>query len=187
MRDIRNRNLQILDMSKRGIPYGKIAHIFDISRDRVRQIIKELEPEENQRRRVQKIVHDLRASNNIEKMWPRNAIIEALQLPEPLIWRLLNYFESKNVYQLSLRQFMDLLFANDNRMPKNPRDAFPICKINHIGFKTHSLIIHHLIQQDLGDAFNREWSKRLENLMEYLRRLKESAPLFLIRYSYPYP
>jgi len=185
MRDIKYRNSEILNMRKRGLSYGEIAHTFDISRDRVRQIIKELEPEGEHRRRVQKILQDLRASNDIEKMWPRNAIIEALQLPEPLIWRLLNYFESKNICELSLKQLMELLFANDDRMPKKPRDAFPICNVNLIGFKTHSLIVNHLAQQDLGDTFNREWSKRMKSLMEYLKGLKESAPLFLIRYSYP--
>jgi len=71
MRDTRNRNSEILNMRKRGLSYGEIAHMFDISRDRVRQILKELDFEEKRKRRIQKILQHVRSSNNIEEEWPR--------------------------------------------------------------------------------------------------------------------
>jgi hypothetical protein len=45
MRAIEKRNLEILFMRERGIPYGEIAPSFDISRDRVHQVIQELDLE----------------------------------------------------------------------------------------------------------------------------------------------
>ena len=162
MRDIRNRNSEILNMRKMGLSFGEIAHIFDISRERVQQILQEADLEQKRKQRAEKIFQDMRLSNNIEKKWPIEVIIEFLLLPKTVTWRLLKYFEVENISQLTLKDFMDLLIVDNGRMPRDFREAFPICNGSRIGPWTHSVIVNYLSRQDLGAAFNKEWSRRLE-------------------------
>lgn len=185
MKAVENRNHEILGMWKSGLSLPKIAHTFDISRDRVRQILNELEPKEKRKQHAEKILQDIKRFDSIEKNWSRDIIIEGLQLPDTVTWRLMRYLKEENIAELSLKQFMDLIFINDGRIPRHPGAAFPICQGNQIGFKTHSYIIKHLCKQDLGAAFNLEWAKRFKNLKMYLNRVREFAPQFLRRYSYP--
>ena len=56
MKDIKKRNDEILEMWKSGLSYEEIAHAFDISRDRVHQILKELDLEKNRKKRSQKML-----------------------------------------------------------------------------------------------------------------------------------
>ena len=127
----------------------------------------------------------MRLSNNIERKWSIEVIIEGLLLPKTVTWRLLRYFESENIFQLSLKDFMDLLIVGNDRMPKNFREAFPICNGSRIGPWTHSVIVNYLSRQDLGAAFNKEWAKRLEKLAIYMERAREHIPEFFCRFSYP--
>ena len=186
MRDIKKRNSEILNMWKSGLSYGEIAHAFDISRDRVRQVIKELDLEKKRNRRSKNMIRAMKLSNNIHKKWHIEFIIDGLQLPKTITWRLLRYFEAEKISKLSLKQFMDLLIVGYNRMPRNFREAFPICWQSRIGVWTHSFIVNYLSQQDLGDAFNKEWSQRLKKLTEYVKRTRAHTPQFLHKYSYPY-
>jgi hypothetical protein len=176
MRDIRHRNSEILHMRKRGLSCGEIAHIFDISRDRVRQILQELELEENRKQRAEQILQAIRLSKNIERKWPIEVIIEGFLLPKTVTWRLLRYFGDKNTFQLTLKDFMDLLIVDNERIPRNFREAFPICNESRIGPWTHSVIVDHLSRQDLGTAFNKVWSKCLEKLDVHSKQTKHSWP-----------
>jgi hypothetical protein len=185
MRDIRNRNAEILNMRKMGLSFGEIAHIFDISRERVHQILQEADLEQKRKQRAEKIFQDMRLSNNIEKTWPIEVIIEFLLLPKTVMWRLLRYFEVENISQLTLKDFMDLLIVNNGRMPRDFREAFPICNVRRIGPWTHSVIVDYLSRQDLGAAFSKEWTKRLEKLAIYVEQTREHFPEFFCSFSYP--
>ena len=186
MRDKKFRNLKILEMKIRGLSYGEIAHIFDISRDRVRQVLQELDFEEKRKQRAQKIFQDIKSSNNIEKEWPIGVIIEGLVLPKTVTWRLVRYFEAEDVFQLTLKDFMDLLIVDNDRVPKDFREAFPICNGSRIGPWTHSVIVNYVSRQDLGATWNKEWSNRLEKLRIYLKQSRKQMPLFLHKYSYSF-
>ena len=97
MINLEERNLEIVQKRKKGTTYQKIADRFGLSRERVRQVIVRYELEEKQRLQSERIKEIIRLSDDIEKKWPKDFLIDGLQFPKRTTWALNKYFDRHNI------------------------------------------------------------------------------------------
>ena len=74
-----NRDAQIIKMNKNGASYGKISKIFNISRERVRQIVKKPEIASKHNERRIGLLYTIKHADDINKKWPLEELISAMQ------------------------------------------------------------------------------------------------------------
>lgn len=182
MGDYQERNSKILKMRGEGKSLREISRRFGLSVKRIRQIVLRFEVGKESQEKSENIRERFRSSDDIEKKWPKDMIIDGILFPKMVTWRLQRYFESHEIQEISLRDLMDFLIPELKRWPAYLREVVPAFKENQFGRKTVYTMVHHLSEQDLGDTFNTEWAKRLESLMRYLIRTGQNVPLLLRNY-----
>ncbi len=182
MIDFKKRNLKIIQTRNKGITYKKIADLFGLSHERVRQIIIRSEFEEKQRLRSEEIKEIIRLSDDINKKWPTDLLTDGLQFPKP-VTRILNmYFDNHNTTLFSLKDLMDFIIPEHELFHTQFWISVPAYEENRVGIKIYSSFIDHLSQQDLGNTFNTEWAKRVIKLMQYLVEYDKYIPTLLRKY-----
>jgi len=182
MDNYQKRGSRILEMRKDGASYRKIGNNFGISKARVRQILLQHKQDNDRRQRSEEIRRLFSSSNDIEEKWPKDVIVDGLLLQGRPRWSLQRHLDYRYVTEASLKDVMDFLIADYEKLPTDPREAMPAYRQKNVGRKTYSSLVHHLSEQDLGEAFNTEWARRLEKLMRYLTRTGQHVPLLLRRY-----
>ena len=182
MNDIKDRNTDILRLREQGITYQEIANSFDISRSLVGKIVNKHEIEHRCRNQAEKYRELFRSSNDIEKKFPKDIIIEGLLFERRANISIKRYFDSQDIPEISIKDVMDFLISDFEKMPKHPWEAMPAYKQKHIGIKTYSSLVYHISELDLGEAFNTEWQKRLEKLAKYLKSIDRHVPILLRKY-----
>ena len=80
------------------------------------------------------------------------------------------YFGALNRNEISLRDIMDFLITDYEKIPHDLYEVCPAYKQKHLGQKTYANIVHHLSTQDLGHTFNFEWNKRLKKLVRFMEK-----------------
>ena len=170
------RDSEVLRMRKGGISYKQICERFGISRSRVGQIISAFELEEQQQERSRQILQTLRSTNNIDKKWPKEIIMECLLLPKVYAWRLERYFQRENILELSLRDLMDLLISSHIEAGQDLFHVLPALTQFSIGRKSYAFLVRCLSRQDLGEAFNTEWALRIGNVVRYFQKMHADVP-----------
>lgn len=74
------RDSEVVRMRKEGMSLKDICERFGISRSRVGQITAASKLQEQQRERSHQILQALRSTNNIDRKWPKEIIMECLCL-----------------------------------------------------------------------------------------------------------
>lgn len=182
MIDIKKRNLKIIQTRNKGTTYQKIADLFGLSRERVRQIIVRSELEGKQRIRSEEIKKIIRLSDDINKKWSIDFLIDGLQFPKQTTWVLNRYFGRYNIIQFSLKDLMDFIIPEHELFYTQFWIDVPALDERWLGIKTYTSLIDHLSQQDLGHTFNTEWAKRVIKLMQYLVKYDKYIPTLLRKY-----
>jgi len=183
MMNLAERDAEILRLRREHVSYKQIGQKFHISRERVRQIVCRLEVEERRRERSEDLRAVIQSSNDIEKRWPRDFILDALLLQGRPRWSVQRFMENRGMSEASLKDLMDFLIADTERHPVNRLEAMPAYRQKDVGIKTYSTLVDHLSGLDLGVAFNMEWARRLKKLMRLLSSAGQYIPLLLRKYS----
>lgn len=179
MTDHEQRDAEILRRREEGVPYREIGQQFGISHGRVRQIVSRFERMQKWGVCSESLRAIIRSSNDIEKLWPRDFIFDALQLQGRPRLSVKRFMKNRNLTEASLKDLMDFLIADTENLPLNRLEAMPAYRQQNVGIKTYSALVGHLSGLDLGEAFNTEWTKRLKKLMRHLSTTGQYVPVLL--------
>ena len=97
-------------------------------------------------------------------------LIQDLRFPIRAEQRLTEYFSGLNSSEMSLRDIMDFLITDYEKIPYDLYQVCPAYEQKHIGVKTYTAAVNHLSEQDLGDTFNPEWNNRLKKLVRFMQK-----------------
>ncbi len=153
------RNRQILQMRKEGIPRREVARRFGLSAQRVSQFERKDQAERVTVERRAKLQEEIRIADDPEKLWPIIDLVDALGLIGATKTRLLQYSKRHGVAQISLRELMDMCL--DGPVDRWGFKAPPLLRVAGIGQKWFWSVVNGLTNADLGSRCNEEWSKRL--------------------------
>ncbi len=167
---IEKRNAEIVQKRNSGASYRAIASEFSLSRSRIQQIVSRSRTEKESQEQSTKLLSKLRMFDNIDKNWPTETLILCLRFPIRAGQRLTEYFGCSSSYEISLRDIMDFLITDYEKIPHDLYEACPAYRQKHIGRKTYSAIVNHLSEQDLGSTFRCEWNKRLKKLIRFMEK-----------------
>lgn len=152
---IQERNRQILQMRKEGIPRPEVALKFGLSRGRIAQLEKRDQADRSLAERRAKLQEAIRIADDPERMWPVNDLADAIGLIVVTKKRLLDHFEETRREQISLRELMDMCLDS----PVEDRDFItpPLLRVCGIGKKGFWSVANGLTNMDLGNRCNEEW------------------------------
>lgn len=173
---VEKRNTEIVQKITAGSSCKEIASEFGLSRSRIHQIVIRHRIDLERQERSSKLLSKLRILDNIDEKWPTGTLIKDLRFPIRAEQRLTEYFGGSDADEISLRDIMDFLVTDYKQLPYDLHEACPAYKQKHIGLKTHTAAVNHLSEQDLGNTFNREWNRRLEKLVRFLRKRWRYVP-----------
>jgi len=184
MMNFAERDAEILRLRREKLSYKQIGDKFHISRERVRQILCRFEAEERRKERSEDLRAIIQSSNDIGKMWPGDFMLDALLLQKRPRWSVQRFMESRGMSEASLKDLMDFLIADTERLPVNRLEAMPAYRQKNVGIKTYAALVDHLSGLDLGVAFNMEWARRVKKLMRHLSSSGQYIPLLLRKYTW---
>ena len=167
---VEKRNDDISQRRDSGASYSAIASEFGLSRSRIQQIVRRSITEKESQERSSRLLNKLRMVDNIDTKWPTETLIQDLRFPIRAERRLTEYFGDLSSNEISLRDIMDFLITDYEKIPHDLYEACPAYKQKHIGRKTYSAIVNHLSEQDLGSTFMCEWNKRLKKLIHFMEK-----------------
>lgn len=168
---VENRNAKIVQKKNSGATYRAIASEFGLSRSRIQQIVSRSIKEEKRHEQSTRLLSKLRMFDDIDRKWPTETLIQGLRFSIRAEQRLTEYFCCSNSYEISLRDIMDFLITDYEKIPHDLYEACPAYKQKQIGRKTYSAIINHLSEQDLGHTFSWEWNTRLKKLIRFMKKV----------------
>jgi hypothetical protein len=105
---IPERNRQILQMRKEGMRRVDVAKKFELSPSRIWLIERRDRADRSMAERRAKLRQEIQAADDLEKMWPVEDLVDALDLIIVTRIRLLQHFVKTGKAQISLRELMDM-------------------------------------------------------------------------------
>jgi hypothetical protein len=152
---IQERNRQILQMRKEGVPRREVALRFGLSPGRISQLEKRDEADKTMAERRAEFRGAIRAADDPERMWPVNVLADAIGLIVVTKKRLLDHFVETGKEWISLRELMDMCLDS----PVEGRDFMtpPLLRVCGIGKKGFWSVANGLTNMDLGSRCNEEW------------------------------
>jgi hypothetical protein len=157
---IQERNRQILQMRKEGVPRSEVAHRFGLSPERISRLEKQDEADQSAVERRANFREAVRAADDLERTWSVNDLADAIGLIVVTKKRLLVHFVETGKERISLRELMDMCL--DGPMDREEFMAPPLLKVSGIGRKGFWSVANGLTNIDLGSRCNEEWrSNRL--------------------------
>ena len=169
-KSVERRNALIVELRREGLTYKEIAQRVDLTRERVRQLLKQAERAARQNQELEAIAVETRSSNDLTRKWPCFYLINAMGFPRRAIIILTKYFSDAGVQELSLVDLLDLLLPHEYA----PHDLYlvdiPALQIKFMGSTTFVSVINRVGKLDLGDAFTNEVKTRKAKLLQVLVR-----------------
>ncbi len=181
---VEKRNAEIVQKCSSGASYKAIASEFGLSQSRIQQIVSRYRIDVERQKRSSKLLSKLRMVDNVDKKWPTETLIQDLRFPIRAEQRLTEYFGGLNSNEISLRDIMDFLIIDYEKIPHDLYEACPAYKQRHIGRKTYGAVVHHLSVKDLGHTFRSEWNKRLKKLIRFMEKRWGYIPDSFRQYQY---
>jgi len=156
---IPERNRQILQMRKNGIPQGEVARRFKLSPSRIYLIEKQDAAISALAERRIRLREEIRAADDPERMWPVKDLLDAIGLGVVTRQRLMDHFVATGKRQSSLRELMDMCLD----APVEGLDFMmsPLLRVHGVGKKGFWSVVNGLTTMDLGSRCNNEWERRL--------------------------
>lgn len=111
MRNLRRRNLHILEMARQGNGHSQIARSFNLSRRSIQVILRAFDERRQLAQRSAKLLEELRQADNLDAKWPTEELIDAIRPLTVTRTALVRHFQSKQAHTLSLRDVMDLAIS----------------------------------------------------------------------------
>ena len=163
MTPIAQRNRQILQLRKEGMSQTDVARRFNLSPSRVYLIEKQDAATRAMEGRRATMVKQLQESNDMDKLWPVEDLLDALGLIVVTRKRLVDHFAEKNQDQISLREFMDLCL--DVPVEGMNFTMTPLLRVYGLGKKGFWSVVKGLTDLDMGTRCNQEWQARLVKVL----------------------
>jgi len=153
------RDQRILQLRADGLRGVDVARMFRLSPSRIRLIEMKAADDRAMAERRSKLLEEMRAANDHQKLWPVKDLVDVLGLSVVTRKRLLDHFAQAGTVQISLRELMDMCMdgsakAGEPAMPP----LLGVYGIGHLGFWS---VVDGLTKTDLGCRANEEWSQRL--------------------------
>jgi hypothetical protein len=158
------RDQLIRDRRKQGNTLASIGREFNITRERVRQILQST-LKQNRTSPSQPLLTKIRQADDLNHLWDRAALLDAIGCPDALRLLLDRHFYpvSKKV---SVRQMMDWCLPKITNDSNILCDWLPAYRIHRFGNCRYAHLIGHIDGIDFGAAFRREWRKRRTALIK---------------------
>jgi hypothetical protein len=155
------RNAKILQLHQSGTPLDELASRFQVSAERVHQIINAAKQEETRKSRVQFLREQIRLVDDLDHTWDVKALVEVLCLPKRVHNGLVQHFDNEKRNQLSLREFMEIAVTEKATDALSLYKGSPVHCLPCIGVNGFRDILAALTSLDMGRTCNREWKRRL--------------------------
>jgi len=156
---IPERNRQILVMLAKGISQIEVARSFELSPSRIWLIERRDRADRSMAQRRARLREEIRAADDLQKMWPVEDLVDALDLIIVTRIRLLQHFVKTGKAQISLSELMEMCLdapveGSDFKWP-------PLYRARGVGKKGFWSVVNGLTGMDLGSRCNEEWQRRL--------------------------
>ena len=102
---------------------------------------------------------EIRAADDMEKLWPMNDLLDAIGLIVVTRKRLRDHFVEARKQQMSLRELMDM--SLDASVEGLDIMMSALLRVRGVGKKGFWCVVNGLTGMDLGSRCNDEWQKRL--------------------------
>ena len=106
-----------------------------------------------------KLREQIRAADELEKLWPMEDLIDAVGLIVATKKRLMDHFTAIGKRHISLRELMDMCL--DAPMEGLDFRMSPLLRVYGVGKIGFWSVVNGLTGMDLGDRCNEEWQCRL--------------------------
>lgn len=164
---LNQRNAEIIQERNNGKTYRDIAFKFGLSPGRIEQIVNRYHAENDREKRSSNLVADIRKSDDIDKKWPTETLLNGLHFPWLAKRCLTKYFESSKLTEISLRDLMDFLICDYEWIPSDIREVCPVFIQINAGWKTFWALMSFFSEQNFGPSFTAEWDKRLGKFISF--------------------
>ena len=111
-----------------------------------------------------KLRTEIRAADDMDKMWPVADLAEAIGLAGATKNRLLRHFVRTGKDQISLREFMDMCVGHSLEGPDLV--ITPLSSVRGISKDAFWSVVNGLRNLNLGGRCNEEWQKRALKMKE---------------------
>jgi hypothetical protein len=160
---IPERNRQVLELRHQGLSKTEVARRFKLSPSRVYLIERQDAEARSMEQRRAKLREDIRAADDLERIWPVEDLIDALGLILVTKKRLMDHFAEKMQDQISRREFMDMCV--DAPVERLDFMMSPLLRVYGLGKKGFWSVVKGLTDLDMGTRCNQEWQTRLVKVM----------------------
>ena len=156
---IPERNRQILEMRNQGLSQTEVARRFRLSPSRIYLIEKQDAADRSLAERRTRLREEIRAADDLERIWPVEDLIDAIGLIVVTRKRLADHFVATGKRQISLRELMDMCLD----APVEGLDFMmsPLLRVYGVGKKGFWSVVNGLTGMDLENRSNEEWQWRL--------------------------
>jgi hypothetical protein len=154
-------------MHSEGCPIPEIASHYGVSTWLIDNILRDKRRRDLFENRGRVLRHNIQTANYPALKMPMDDLFIALQFHLHTGKRLKDHFESKGIQELSLTDFLNFLIPDGVKIT-GLYGSIPAYRTKHVGRKTYAYMIRgiNLVEDDLGEAFKCEWTRRKKRLKE---------------------
>ena len=160
---IPERNRQILQLRAEGRSQTEVARTFKLSPSRIYLIEKQDAADRSMEQRRATLREEIRAADDMDRMWPVEDLIDAMGLIVVTRKRLIDHFVATGKRQISLRELMDMCL--DAPVQELDFMMSPMLRVYGLGKKGFWSVVKGLTDLDMGTRCNQEWQTRLVKVM----------------------
>ena len=160
---IPERNRQILQLRAEGRSQTEVARTFKLSPSRIYLIEKQDAADRSMEQRRATLREEIRAADDMDRMWPVEDLIDAMGLIVVTRKRLMDHFVATGKRQISLRELMDMCL--DAPVQELDFMMSPMLRVYGLGKKGFWSVVKGLTDLDMGTRCNQEWQTRLVKVM----------------------
>lgn len=171
-----DRDQLIIDRRKQGNTLAIIGREFNVSRERVRQIIRHGALKQKQNSASQKLLNQIRQADDLNRPFNRDALLNTIEYPSR-VRGLMDWYFYFHEEEVSLKQLMDWCLPEITDDSSSLYKWVPAYKKQGFGPNAVRDLIHYIDKIDFGKAFGKEWKKRRD---AFRKTFKESGKRALV-------
>jgi hypothetical protein len=166
MNEGRPEHKEVLNLLESGATVSEVADRLGCPRHRVERI----KTEAKARQCAEVARQEIRAADDIDRRWPVETLLDALDLPKRSRTCLRTHFADRGMGEATLRDAMDFLFLELPVRPEDWKSHFQVYQHRHLGQLTYTSLVRTLTKTDLGPAYRTEWDRRRDLALQLLTK-----------------
>jgi len=167
-------------MRQAGASYREIAQVFGLSKQAIGAILQGFAVEKSKLEKRHEMLEEIRMANDPDRKWAATDLLEALGVITMARNAVANYFQWRQMTEISLRELMDLVIS-EKQHARLGYLISPLIDLRCMGRRGFWSVVRQLTELDLGERNNQEWTGRLRRLRQCSRIRGE------IQYGWPRP